>query len=278
MKYILLHCWPRVVFCSAKIGRSLFSSFLLSPMSKCWFVISYDVWRSSQLASHIKTFKRWAPDISIEAAPLVEQQEREQKTAPCLFSCISFNYGQGYIQKSWWGTQKPESREEISFLVPLLTFFCVWQGKGTKEEPYWLKTSRTVKQQDTTDRSCMAGIRIKVERAQRRKHTTKETGVWQTFFSFPFVVKRMEWKVWSYEKIERERLPIRGSIFSPVRLHADFLLTSLHERRSSGLWWPVCDSYKDENELFIILWVLIHSLFVLRLKVTYVPTIFNVNF
>lgn len=124
----------------------------------------------------------------------------------------------------------------------------------------------------------MAGIRIKVERAQRRKHTTKETGVWQTFFSFPFVVKRMEWKVWSYEKIERERLPIRGSIFSPVRLHADFLLTSLHERRSSGLWWPVRDSYKDENELFIILRVLIHLLFVLRLKVTYVQTIFNVNF
>lgn len=75
----------------------LFWFFLFSLMSNFWFAISYDVRGSFQLASHIKTIKRWTPDFSTDAASLVEQQEAEQKTAPCLFSCLPFNYGQSYI-------------------------------------------------------------------------------------------------------------------------------------------------------------------------------------
>lgn len=96
-----------------------------------------------------------------------------------------------------------------------------------------------MKQQDTTDRSCMAGIRIKVERAWRRKHTTKETGDWQTFFFFFCSKKRMEWKVWSYEKIERERLPNRGGPFQPLYASSLVPFNRRHEWWSSDLWWPI---------------------------------------
>lgn len=163
----------------------------------------------------------WTPDISFDAAflqPSKDQQERQRRAASQQQSplitvrAISKNPDEGYKGLSL------QKRFHYSFLS--LPFLC-WQRKGTKEEPYWLKTSRTVKQQDTTDRSCMAGIRIKVERAWRRKHTTKGTGDWQTFFFFFCGEKRMEWKVWSYEKIERERLPNRGGPFlASVRLHS----------------------------------------------------------
>lgn len=86
-----------MLFCKGlkKLFSFCFVLFLL--MSKFWFAISYDVWGSFQLTSHIKTIKRWTPDFSIDAASLVDQQEGEQKTAPCLFSCLPFNYGQSHI-------------------------------------------------------------------------------------------------------------------------------------------------------------------------------------
>ena len=163
----------------------------------------------------------WTPDISFDAAFLQlskDQQERQQRAASQQQSplitvrAISKNPDEGYKGLSL--------QRRFHYLFLSFTFFCVWRRKGTKEEPYWFKTSRTVKQQDTTDRSCMAGIRIKVERAWRRKHTTKETGDWQTFFFFFCGEKDGMKGLVIWKDRERTITKQRRSLLASVRLRS----------------------------------------------------------
>lgn len=171
----------------------------------------------------------WTPDMSFDAVFLqlsTDQQEGEQRAASQQQStlitvrAISKNPDEGYKgPRVYRGVFITRSSPYLFF------FFHVWWRKGTKEVPYWLKTSRTVKQQDTTDRSCMAGIRIKVERAWRRKRTTKETGDWQTFF-FVFCAEKDGMKglvIWKDK--ERTITNQRQSFLASARLHSGLFLT-----------------------------------------------------
>lgn len=142
---------------------------------------------SKQCSFVISGYKLWCSQpLNLQRLKSSNQQHHNNLTYIITVRAIS--------KKSSWGDTKTwvHRVDFITCSCPYL--FCVLERKGTKKEPYWLRTSKTEKQQDTTDRSCMAGIRIKVEREQRRKRTTKETGNWQTFFFLFlfFLVKRME--------------------------------------------------------------------------------------
>lgn len=99
------------------------------------------------------------------------------------------------------------------------------------------------------------------KKAQQKKQGTDK------LFSFSFEVKGMEEKVWSYEKIERERdYQTETVLFSLCTPPLLFLLTSnmKDEAKVSG------DQYEtnipDKNELFIMILVLIHSLFCFKAR------------
>lgn len=87
-----------------------------------------------------------------------------------------------YIKKKLIRNTKAWVYRGVFITRPSPYLFCVCQRKGTKAEPYWLKTSRTVKQQDTTDRSCMAGIRDSTEKKEHNKRNRGLTNLF--YFSF----------------------------------------------------------------------------------------------